>query len=98
MYIYTRVHTGVCVGVCVVCVWVGVCTWKECCPNGEAVGLCSGGTFFESKYLELIHEEVKNKISGSYSGVEEQLREDWLFAATRYRTSSISGMYFNLGV
>ena len=30
----------------------------------------------ESKYLELIREEVKNKISSSHSGVEEQLRED----------------------
>jgi hypothetical protein len=29
-----------------------------------------------SNYLELIHEEVKSKISGSHSGAEEQLRED----------------------
>lgn len=50
----------------------------------------------ESKYLELIHEEVKNKIQRSHSGAEEQLREDWMFAGTRYRTSSISGIYFNL--
>jgi len=41
MFIYTHVHTGV-------CVCVRVCTWKECCPNGEAVDLCLGGTSFES--------------------------------------------------
>jgi len=35
-----------------------------------------GGGGGVSKYLELIHAEVKSKISGSHSGVEEQLRED----------------------
>jgi hypothetical protein len=32
----------------------------------------------ESEYLELIHEEIKSKISGSHSGVEKQLRENCL--------------------
>jgi hypothetical protein len=43
IYVYLYACAYRCVRVCVC-----VCAWKECCPNGESVGLCSGGTSFES--------------------------------------------------